>query len=153
MLKEIEAVEIAGIRREVSKRFFTNIKYKYKVSSESDKTEYPKGVWFETKYIYDENRSWYENRSFGYWSNISRRGTGTWELEAGSNRYYGDFNSDYTEFSYFKKWNSGTSQLESENGKWIFEKPVVDTDGKVSMKAKKSGSSEEVLMHFSPKEL
>ena len=153
MLKKLEAAAIDFVRKEISKQFFTNIKYKYKVSSESDKTKYLKGVWFKAEHIYDANRSWYENMGFGNWDNISRRGTGTWELEDGSNRYYGDFNSDYTEFSYFKKWNFGTGQIDSENGKWIFEKPVVDTDGKVSMKAKKSGSSEEVLMHFSPDNL
>ena len=154
MLKKVEAAAIAKIRKEISKEFFTNIKYKYKVSSEIYKTTYPKGVWFEAKYIYDENRSWYENSSFGDWSNISQRGTGTWELEVGSNiYYYGKFNSDYTELTYFEKRNYGTGQTDSENGKWIFETPVVDTDGKVSMKAKKSGSSEEVTLKFTPNKL
>ena len=94
-----------------------------------------------------------ESEGFGYWSNIYLSGNDKLELEVGSNSYYGKFNSDYTEFTYFEKWVHETHKTEPENGKWIFEKPVVDTDGKVSMKAKKSGSSEEVLMHFSPKEL
>ena len=152
LLEKIKAAVIADLREEISKQFFTNIKYKYKVSSESDKTTYPKGVRFEAKYIYDENRSWYENRRFGDWSHI-QYDKNSWMLEDGSHSYDGKFNSDYTEFSYSKKWNSGTTQWESESGTWIFEKPVVDTDGKVRMKAKKSGSSEEVLMHFSPNNL
>ena len=153
MLEKVEAAANANVRKEVSKEFFTNIKYKYKVSSESDKTQYPKGVGFEAKYIYDENRSWYENNSFGYWSNIYRSGNDKWELVAGSNTYYGKFNSDYTEFTYSEKKDDGTGQTDSENGKWIFEKPVVDTDGKVSMKAKKSGPSEEVTLKFHPYQL
>ena len=153
MLEKVEAAANANVRKEVSKEFFTNIKYKYKVSSESDKTRYPKGVGFEAKYIYDENRSWYENNSFGYWSNIYRSGNDKWELVAGSNTYYGKFNSDYTEFTYSEKKDDGTGQTDSENGKWIFEKPVVDTDVKVSMKAKKSGPSEEVTLEFHPYQL
>ncbi len=153
MFKKVEAAVIVDIRKEKSKEFFTNIKYKYKVSSESDKTTYPKGVRFEAKYIYDANRSWYENRSFGYWPNISGRGTGTWKLEAGSHSYYGKFNSDYTEFTYSKKKERWQEQPKPENGKWIFEKPVVDTDGKVSMKAKKNGSPEEVTLEFYPYQL
>ena len=62
----------------------------------------------------------------------------------------GKFNSDYTEFTYSKKKNDGTGQTYSENGKWIFEKPVAAPDGKVSMKAKKSGPLEEVTLEFHP---
>lgn len=153
MLEKVEAAANANVRKEVSKEFFTNIKYKYKVSSKSDKTQYPKGVGFEAKYIYDKDRSWNENMRFGYWSNIYRSGNDKWELVAGSNTYYGKFNSDYTEFTYSKKKDDVTGQTDSENGKWIFEKPVVDTDGKVSMKAKKSGPSEEVTLKFHPYQL
>ena len=153
MLEKVEAAANANVRKEVSKEFFTNIKYKYKVSSESDKTRYPKGVGFEAEYIYDENRSWYENKSFGYWDNIYRSGNDKWELVAGSNTYYGKFNSDYTEFTYSEKKDDGTGQTDSENGKWIFEKPVAAPDGKVSMKAKKSGPSEEVTLKFHPYQL
>ena len=157
MLKKVEAAAIAKIRKEISKEFFTNIKYKYKVSSESYKTEYPKGVWFEAKYIYDENRSWYENMRFrfGSWGAeyFSISDDGTCELGVHSNIYYGKFNSDYTEFTYSKKKNDGTGQTYSENGKWIFEKPVAAPDGKVSMKAKKSGPSEEVTLEFHPYQL
>lgn len=153
MLEKVEAAANANVRKEVSKEFFTNIKYKYKVSSESYKARYPKGVWFEAKRSYDENRNWYENRRFGDWSNIYRSGNDKWELVVGSNSYYGKFNSDYTEFTYFEKNNHVTGQTDSENGKWIFEKPVVDTDGKVSMKAKKSGPSEEVTLEFHPYQL
>ena len=153
MLKKVEAAAIAKIRKEISKEFFTNIKYKYIVSSEIYKSTYPKGVWFEAKYIYDENRSWYENSYYGSWYGIWQDVYGTWNLKVGSNIYYGKFNSDYTEFTYSKKKNDGTGQTYSENGKWIFEKPVVDTDGKVSMKAKKDGSSEEVTLEFHPYQL
>ncbi len=153
MLKKVEAAAIAKIRKEISKEFFTNIKYKYIVSSESYKSTYPKGVWFEAKYIYDENRSWYENSYYGSWYGIWQDVYGTWNLKVGSNIYYGKFNSDYTEFTYSEKKDDGTGQTDSENGKWIFEKPVVDTDGKVSMKAKKSGPSEEVTLEFHPYKL
>lgn len=155
MLEKFEAAAIAEVRKEIPKEFFTNIKYKYKVSSEIYKTTYPKGVWFEAKYIYDENRSWYENIRFGSWGaeSFSISDDGTCELGAHSNIYYGKFNSDYTEFTYSKKKERWQEQPKPENGKWIFEKPVVDTDGKVSMKALKSGSSEEVLMPFYPGEL
>ena len=153
MLKKVEAAAIAKIRKEISKEFFTNIKYKYIVSSEIYKSTYPKGVWFEAKYIYDENRSWYENSYYGSWYGIWQDVYGTWNLKVGSNIYYGKFNSDYTEFTYSKKKDDGTGQTDSENGKWIFEKPVVDTDGKVSMKAKKSGPSEEVTLEFHPYKL
>ena len=153
MLKKVEAVSIDFVRKEISKEFFTNIKYKYKVSSESDKTRYPKGVGFEAKYIYDENRSWYENMRFGNWHDIYQSGNDKWELEVGSNSYYGKFNSDYTEFTYFEKNNHATGQTDSENGKWIFEKPVAAPDGKVSMKAKKSGALEEVTLEFHPYKL
>ncbi len=153
MLKKVEAAAIAKIRKEISKEFFTNIKYKYIVSSEIYKSTYPKGVWFEAKYIYDENRSWYENSYYGSWYGIWQDVYGTWNLKVGSNIYYGKFNSDYTEFTYSKKKNDGTGQTYSENGKWIFEKPVVYTDGKVSMKAKKSGPLEEVTLEFHPYKL
>ena len=153
MLKKVEAAAIAKIRKEISKEFFTNIKYKYIVSSEIYKSTYPKGVWFEAKYIYDENRSWYENSYYGSWYGIWQDVYGTWNLKVGSNIYYGKFNSDYTEFTYSKKKDDGTGQTDSENGKWIFEKPVVDTDGKVSMKAKKSGPLEEVTLEFHPYKL
>ena len=153
MLEKVEAAANANVRKEVSKEFFTNIKYKYIVSSESDKTRYPKGVGFEAKYIYDENRSWYENMRFGYWSNIYRSGNDKWELVAGSNTYYGKFNSDYTEFTYSKKKERWQEQPKPENGKWIFEKPVAAPDGKVSMKAKKDGSLEEVTLEFHPYQL
>ena len=153
MLKKVEAAAIAKIRKEISKEFFTNIKYKYIVSSESYKSTYPKGVWFEAKYIYDENRSWYENSYYGSWYGIWQDVYGTWNLKVGSNIYYGKFNSDYTEFTYSKKKNDGTGQTYSENGKWIFEKPVAAPDGKVSMKAKKSGPSEEVTLEFHPYKL
>ena len=153
MLKKLEAASIANVRKEISKEFFTNIKYKYIVSSEIYKSTYPKGVWFEAKYIYDENRSWYENSYYGSWYDIWQDVYGTWNLKVGSNIYYGKFNSDYTEFTYSKKKNDGTGQTYSENGKWILETPVVDTDGKVSMKAKKSGSSEVVTSNFTPNKL
>ena len=153
MLKKVEAAAIAKIRKEISKEFFTNIKYKYIVSSEIYKSTYPKGVWFEAKYIYDENRSWYENSYYGSWYGIWQDVYGTWNLKVGSNIYYGKFNSDYTEFTYSKKKNDGTGQTYSENGKWIFEKPVAAPDGKVSMKAKKSGPSEEVTLEFHPYQL
>lgn len=153
MLKKVEAAAIAKIRKEISKEFFTNIKYKYIVSSEIYKSTYPKGVWFEAKYIYDENRSWYENSYYGSWYGIWQDVYGTWNLKVGSNIYYGKFNSDYTEFTYSKKKNDGTGQTYSENGKWIFEKPVAAPDGKVSMKAKKSGPSEEVTLEFHPYKL
>ncbi|MGP1475690.1 MAG: immunoglobulin-like domain-containing protein [Treponema sp.] len=153
MLKKVEAAAIAKIRKEISKEFFTNIKYKYIVSSESYKSTYPKGVWFEAKYIYDENRSWYENSYYGSWYGIWQDVYGTWNLKVGSNIYYGKFNSDYTEFTYSKKKNDGTGQTYSENGKWIFEKPVAAPDGKVSMKAKKSGPLEEVTLEFHPYQL
>ena len=153
MLKKVEAAAIAKIRKEISKEFFTNIKYKYIVSSEIYKSTYPKGVWFEAKYIYDENRSWYENSYYGSWYGIWQDVYGTWNLKVGSNIYYGKFNSDYTEFTYSKKKNDGTGQTYSENGKWIFEKPVAAPDGKVSMKAKKDGSSEEVTLEFHPYQL
>lgn len=153
MLEKVEAAAIAKIRKEISKEFFTNIKYKYIVSSEIYKSTYPKGVWFEAKYIYDENRSWYENSYYGSWYGIWQDVYGTWNLKVGSNIYYGKFNSDYTEFTYSKKKNDGTGQTYSENGKWIFEKPVAAPDGKVSMKAKKSGPSEEVTLEFHPYKL
>ena len=153
MLKKVEAAAIAKIRKEISKEFFTNIKYKYIVSSEIYKSTYPKGVWFEAKYIYDENRSWYENSYYGSWYGIWQDVYGTWNLKVGSNIYYGKFNSDYTEFTYSKKKNDGTGQTYSENGKWIFEKPVAAPDGKVSMKAKKSGPLEEVTLEFHPYKL
>ena len=153
MLKKVEAAAIAKIRKEISKEFFTNIKYKYIVSSESYKSTYPKGVWFEAKYIYDENLSWYENSYYGSWYGIWQDVYGTWNLKVGSNIYYGKFNSDYTEFTYSKKKNDGTGQTYSENGKWIFEKPVAAPDGKVSMKAKKSGPLEEVTLEFHPYKL
>ena len=153
MLEKVEAAANANVRKEVSKEFFTNIKYKYIVSSEIYKSTYPKGVWFEAKYIYDENRSWYENSYYGSWYGIWQDVYGTWNLKVGSNIYYGKFNSDYTEFTYSKKKDDGTGQTDSENGKWIFEKPVVDTDGKVSMKAKKSGPLEEVTLEFHPYKL
>lgn len=153
MLKKLEAASIANVRKEISKEFFTNIKYKYIVSSEIYKSTYPKGVWFEAKYIYDENRSWYENSYYGSWYGIWQDVYGTWNLEVGSNIYYGKFNSDYTEFTYSKKKNDGTGQTYSENGKWIFEKPVAAPDGKVSMKAKKSGPLEEVTLEFHPYKL
>ena len=153
MLKKVEAAAIAKIRKEISKEFFTNIKYKYIVSSESYKSTYPKGVWFEAKYIYDENRSWYENSYYGSWYGIWQDVYGTWNLKVGSNIYYGKFNSDYTEFTYSKKKNDGTGQTYSENGKWIFGKPVAAPDGKVSMKAKKSGPLEEVTLEFHPYQL
>ena len=153
MLEKVEAAAIAKIRKEISKEFFTNIKYKYIVSSKIYKSTYPKGVWFEAKYIYDENRSWYENSYYGSWYGIWQDVYGTWNLKVGSNIYYGKFNSDYTEFTYSKKKNDGTGQTYSENGKWIFEKPVAAPDGKVSMKAKKDGSSEEVTLEFHPYQL
>ena len=153
MLEKVEAAANANVRKEVSKEFFTNIKYKYIVSSEIYKSTYPKGVWFEAKYIYDENRSWYENSYYGSWYGIWQDVYGTWNLKVGSNIYYGKFNSDYTEFTYSKKKNDGTGQTYSENGKWIFEKPVAAPDGKVSMKAKKNGSSEEVTLEFHPYQL
>ena len=153
MLKKVEAAAIAYVRKEISKEFFTDKKFKYNVSSESYKTRYPKGVWFEAEYIYDENRNWYENTSFGYWSNIYQNGNDEWELEVDSNTYYGKFNSDYTEFTYSKKKNDGTGQTDSENGKWLFEKPVVDIAGNVSMKAKKDGSPDKVTLKFNPKNL
>ena len=153
MLKKVEAAAIAKIRKEISKEFFTNIKYKYIVSSKIYKSTYPKGVWFEAKYIYDENRSWYENSYYGSWYGIWQDVYGTWNLKVGSNIYYGKFNSDYTEFTYSKKKNDGTGQTYSENGKWIFEKPVAAPDGKVSMKAKKSGPLEEVTLEFHPYQL
>ena len=152
MLEKVEAAANANVRKEVSKEFFTNIKYKYKVSSESYKARYPKGVWFEAKRSYDENRNWYENSNCGHWDKIQIV-NGEWELDVYSDKYYGNFNSDYSEFSYSKKWDNGIGQFKSESGKWIFEKPDVDTDGNVSMKAKKNGSSEEVTLTFYPEEL
>lgn len=152
MLKKVEAAAIAEIRKEISKEFFTNIKYKYKVSSESYKARYPKGVWFEAKRSYDENRNWYENSNCGHWDKIQIV-NGEWELDVYSDKYYGNFNSDYSEFSYSKKWDNGIGKLKSESGKWIFEKPDVDTDGNVSMKAKKNGSPDEVSLTFYPEEL
>ena len=152
MLEKLEAAAIAETREYVSKDFFTNTKFKYKVSSESDKTKYPKGVWFEAERIYDENRSWYENSNYGKWSGIWQGGSDdAWMIN--SNLHKGKFNSDYTEFTYSQKWNSETSQLESGSGKWIFEKPVVDSDGKVSMKIKKNGSTDEFTSEFYPNTL
>ena len=150
MLKKVEAAAIAKIRKEISKEFFTNIKYKYKVSSEIYKTTYPKGVWFEAKYSYDENRSWYENTNYGgYWSRIKLLDDDRWEVSDSSNNcYYGKFNSDYTEFTYSEKKEYWQEQPKPENGKWIFEKPFVYTDGEVSMKARKSGSSDEIRFDF-----
>lgn len=153
MLKKFEAAEIDYVRKEISKEFFTDKKFKYNVSSESYKTRYPKGVWFEAKYIYDENRSWYENTNCGEWLNLWQDVDGTWNLYFDSNTYYGKFNSDYTEFTYSEKKEHGQKQPEPENGKWLFEKPVVDTDGKVSMKAKKNGSPDEVTLEFYPRNL
>ncbi|MGP1565624.1 MAG: hypothetical protein ACTTHU_09385 [Treponema sp.] len=153
MLKKVEAAAIDYVRKEISKEFFTDIKYKYNVSSESDKTRYPKGVRFEAEYIYDENRSWYENTNCGNWLNLWQDVDGTWNLYFDSNTYCGKFNSDYTEFTYSKKKNDGTGQTDSESGKWLFEKPVVDIAGNVSMKAKKDGSSDKVTLKFDPKNL
>ena len=146
MIEKLETIISTDIRKD----FFKNSKFKYKVSSQNNKTEYPKGVWFEAEYIYDENQNWYENTKCGDWSGIS---VTVYSLGIGANSYYGKFNSDYTELTYFEKRNYGTGQTDSENGKWIFETPVVDTDGKVSMKAKKSGSSEEVTLKFTPNKL
>ena len=142
MLEKLEAIEIT----EMQKNFFTNSKFKHKISSESNKSAYPKCVWFLGEYIYDENQNGSENTKYGYWSNIY---IGCYAFKADSNSYSGKFNSDYTEFTYSSKTNLGTGITESEIGKWIFEKPVADSADKVSMQAKKSGSSEEVTLQFS----
>ena len=146
MIEKLETIISTDIRKD----FFKNSKFKYKVSSQNNKTEYPKGVWFEAEYIYDENQNWYENTKCGDWSGIS---VTVYSLGIGANSYYGNFNSDYTEFTYSQKRDSGTSQWESENGKWTFEKLVAAPDGKVSMKIKKNGSTEEFTLNFTPNNL
>ena len=147
MLEKIEYVMKQGIREKVSKEFFTNKKFKYAVLK-ADKPEHPHGVWFHVKnYIYDENESWHKQP--GEWSNIYYT-QGSWKLEVSDIYYYGNFNSDYTKFTYWKTDNQNTGDFTEENGTWIFEKPVAAPDGKVSMKAKKQGTSEEVTIKFTP---
>ena len=146
MIEKLETIISTDIRKD----FFKNSKFKYKVSSQNNKTEYPKGVWFEAEYIYDENQNWYENTNYGgYWSRIKLLDDDRWEVSDSSNNcYYGKFNSDYTEFTYSEKKEYWQEQPKPENGKWIFEKPFVYTDGEVSMKARKSGSSDEIRFDF-----
>ncbi|MGP1530510.1 MAG: immunoglobulin-like domain-containing protein [Treponema sp.] len=147
MLEKIKYLMKQGIREKVSKEFFTNKKFKYEVLK-ADKPDYPHGVWFHTKnYIYDENESWH--RQPGEWSNIYYE-LSSWALGVSDIYYYGNFNSDYTKLTYWKTRNQNTEDVTEENGTWIFDKPVVASDGKVSMKATKQGTSEEVTIKFTP---
>lgn len=148
MFDEIKAAKKKESEKKLSKKFFTNKKFKYKILN-ADKTDHPHGVWFKI-IIYDKTRSWHEQ--FGKWTNISEEEQDMWKLNANNIfYYYGKFNADYTEFTYSKKDDIIHNGYDiPENGTWTFENPVEASDGKVSMKAKKQGPLEEVTMEFNP---
>ena len=144
MFDEIRAAKKKESEKKLSKKFFTNKKFKYEILK-ADKTDHPHGVWFKI-IIYDKTRSWYEQ--FGKWTGISEEEQDMWKLTGQNSYYYGRFDDAYTKFTYSKKEVfSGTGTI-PENGTWTFENPVEASDGKVRMKAKKQGSLEEVTMEF-----
>lgn len=151
-LKKIEEKMAKRIQVEISKKFFTDKQAQYEILIESNKNAYSCGMWFEAVYMYDNTSRWY--KQVGSWSNISYEDR-AWKLEDRNTHitYYGNFNTDYTQFTYSEKedqTSQNNSTVTKENGTWTFGEPVVDAAGKVSMKANKTDSGEAVTLEFSP---
>ncbi|MGP1576133.1 MAG: immunoglobulin-like domain-containing protein [Treponema sp.] len=152
MFEKMETAMAEHIKTRISKTFFARKQFQYKVLVESNKNAYSCGMWFEAVYMYDNTSRWY--KQVGSWSNISYEDR-AWKLEDRNTHitYYGNFNTDYTQFTYSEKedqTSQNNSTVTKENGSWTFGEPVVDAAGKVSMKANKTDSGEAVTLEFSP---